>query len=40
MVAAMHRHMRSLRKMERDHGWIGVLLEEAQNERMHLLIWL
>ncbi len=36
----MHRHMRSLRRMERDHGWIGVLLEEAQNERMHLLIWL
>lgn len=26
--------MRSLRKMERDHGWIHTLLEEAENERM------
>ncbi len=95
IVAAMHRHLRSLRKMERDHGWvsfffflrvsagwrrredgglpfrlllsmscpllvmcffstipvvifvfpsrhtqIGTLEEEAENERMHLLIWM
>lgn len=40
MVAAFHRHMRSLRRMKRDHGWIGHLLEESENERMHLLIWL
>lgn len=33
----MLRHFRSLRRMERDHGWIGALLEEAENERMHLL---
>jgi len=26
--------------MKRDHGWIGELLEESQNERMHLLIWM
>jgi ubiquinol oxidase len=39
-VAAMHRHMRSLRRMKRDHGWIDVLLEESTNERMHLLIWM
>jgi hypothetical protein len=39
-VAAFHRHLRSLRRMDRDHGWIGPLLEEAENERMHLLIWL
>jgi hypothetical protein len=26
--------MRSLRVMERDHGWIHTLLEEAENERM------
>mmetsp|Transcript_29397 Transcript_29397/g.113823 ORF Transcript_29397/g.113823 Transcript_29397/m.113823 type:complete len:206 (+) Transcript_29397:660-1277(+) len=36
----MHRHLRSLRRMERDHGWINPLLEEAENERMHLLIWM
>jgi len=39
-VAAMMRHMRSLRNMKRDHGWINPLLEEAENERMHLLIWM
>ena len=38
MVGAMHRHLSSLRKMERDYGWIHTLLEEAENERMHLLV--
>lgn len=37
MVAAMSRHMGSLRRLQRDHGWIHTLLEEAENERMHLL---
>ncbi|KAK7092901.1 uncharacterized protein [Littorina saxatilis] len=37
MVAAMMRHMISLRRMQRDHGWIHTLLEEAENERMHLM---
>ncbi|XP_025083709.1 alternative oxidase, mitochondrial-like [Pomacea canaliculata] len=37
MVAAMVRHMKSLRWMQRDHGWIHTLLEEAENERMHLM---
>ena len=36
----MLRHMRSLRTMERDHGWIHTLLEEAENERMHLLTFM
>ena len=36
----MIRHLRSLRKMDRDHGWIHTLLEEAENERMHLLTFL
>jgi len=36
-VAAILRHLHSLRRMERDHGWIHTLLEEAENERMHLL---
>lgn len=40
MVAAFHRHFRSLRRMERDHGHIPVLTEEAENEKFHLLIWL
>eukprot|EP00118_Oscarella_pearsei_P002962 m.12417 g.12417 ORF g.12417 m.12417 type:complete len:300 (+) comp24036_c0_seq2:39-938(+) len=40
MVAAMARHLHSLRKLKRDHGWIHTLLEEAENERMHLLTFL
>ncbi|CAD7955385.1 unnamed protein product [Amoebophrya sp. A25] len=38
MVAAVIRHFNSLRTLKRDHGWIHTLLEEAQNERMHLLV--
>jgi Alternative oxidase len=37
MVAAIVRHFRSLRQMERDGGKIQMFLEEAENERMHLL---
>eukprot|EP00117_Sycon_ciliatum_P022415 scpid33022/ scgid19345/ Alternative oxidase, mitochondrial len=37
MMGAMARHLQSLRRFERDHGWIHTLLEEAENERMHLL---
>jgi hypothetical protein len=37
MVGGMLRHLSSLRNMRRDHGWIHTLLEEAENERMHLL---
>lgn len=37
MVGAMIRHLNSLRRMERDYGWIHTLLEEAENERMHLM---
>jgi len=40
MVAGMARHLRSLRSMNRDYGWIHTLLEEAENERMHLLIFI
>ncbi len=40
MIAAMTRHLKSLRYMRRDHGWIHTLLEEAENERMHLLTFL
>jgi len=37
-VAAGFRHFRSLRLLQKDYGWIGTLLEEAENERMHLLV--
>lgn len=37
MMGAMVRHLKSLRTMKRDYGWIHTLLEEAENERMHLL---
>ncbi|KAJ3279994.1 hypothetical protein HK104_001017 [Borealophlyctis nickersoniae] len=40
MVAGMSRHMRSLRLMRRDYGWVRTMLEEAENERMHLLTWM
>lgn len=37
MSAAIIRHFKSLRSMERDGGMLQMLLEEANNERMHLL---
>ncbi len=40
MIGGMHRHMRSLRGLKEDGGWIHHLLEEAENERMHLLTFL
>ena len=41
MVAGMWNHLRSLRKMRPDdRGWIRQLLEEAENERMHLMIFI
>ncbi|ORX89048.1 alternative oxidase [Basidiobolus meristosporus CBS 931.73] len=40
MVGGVIRHLRSLRKMDHDGGWITHLLHEAENERMHLLTWM
>lgn len=37
MVAGMLNHLRSLRRMQDDRGWIRALLDEAENERMHLM---
>lgn len=37
LVAAACRHLGSLRLMRRDKGWIHTLLEDSENERMHLL---
>lgn len=40
MVAAIIRHFRSLRNMARDGGMLNMFLEEANNERMHLLTFI
>lgn len=37
MVGGALQHLRSLRRMEGDHGRIRLLLDEAENERMHLM---
>ena len=37
MVGAMLTHLRCLRRMVDDEGWIRTLMEEAENERMHLM---
>ena len=40
MVGGMLVHMRSLRRMQDDGGWIQTLLDESQNERMHLMTFI
>ncbi|KAF6170424.1 hypothetical protein GIB67_014354 [Kingdonia uniflora] len=40
MVEGMLLHLRSPRKFEPSSGWIKALLEEAENERMHLMMML
>lgn len=40
MVGGTLQHLRSLRRMESDHGWIRALLDEAENERMHLMTFI
>jgi ubiquinol oxidase len=40
MVGAMFTHLTSLRRMRDDEGWIRTLLEEAENERMHLMTFI
>src|SRR5262249_51894609 len=37
MVGGMMNHLKSLRRMRGDDGWIHTLLDEAENERMHLM---
>jgi ubiquinol oxidase len=39
MVGGVFAHFKSLRTIEDDHGWIQELLAEAENERMHLMIY-
>jgi ubiquinol oxidase len=40
MVAGTLIHLRSLRTMQADEGWIRTLLDEAENERMHLMTFI
>jgi len=40
MVAGLFLHLRSLRRFEHSGGWIKALLEEAENERMHLMTFM
>lgn len=40
MVGATLTHLRCLRRMVDDQGWIRILLEEAENERMHLMTFI
>lgn len=40
MVGGMIIHLTSLRRMIDDDGWIRTLLEEAENERMHLMTFI
>ena len=40
MVGGALQHLRALRRMEDDHGWIRTLLDEAENERMHLMTFI
>lgn len=37
MVGATLTHLKCLRAMRDDRGWIRTLMEEAENERMHLM---
>lgn len=40
MVGATLTHLRCLRRMCDDKGWIRTLMEEAENERMHLMTFI
>jgi ubiquinol oxidase len=40
MVGATLTHLRCLRRIENDRGWIRTLMDEAENERMHLMTFI
>lgn len=40
MVGATLQHLKALRHMSDDYGWIRTLMDEAENERMHLLTFI
>ncbi len=37
MVGGLLQHLKALRRIKDDEGWIRELLDEAENERMHLM---
>ena len=39
MVGGLLQHLKALRHIRDDQGWIKELLEEAENERMHLMVF-
>lgn len=40
MVGGLWQHLHALRKIRDDDGWIRELLDEAENERMHLMTFI
>lgn len=40
MVGGALQHLKALRRLKSDDGWIRTLLEEAENERMHLMTFI
>ncbi len=40
MVGGMLQHLKAIRHIREDQGWIRELLEEAENERMHLMTFI
>jgi len=40
MVGGLLQHLNALRTMRDDEGWIRTLLDEAENERMHLMTFI
>lgn len=40
MVGGMLIHLKCLRTQSSDNGWIKILLDEAENERMHLMTFI
>lgn len=39
VVGALFQHLKSIRLIKDDRGWIRTLLDEAENERIHLLVY-
>jgi len=40
MVGGMLQHLKALRTIRDDNGWVRELLDEAENERMHLMTFI
>ena len=40
MVGGLLQHLKCIRHIRDDHGWIRTLLDEAENERMHLMTFI